>query len=172
VVAARDLVKISWNDPNVVRSSEVLTLVLSLLALGVSGASLTWKIISWRRSGARVKVKPTSGIGGAPPGVWFVGIQATNRGRLGTQIEQFGFQLPNGRHMQNIYDFLGQSVQFPIPLGPGARATMTYAADHIREALREQGLSGKKVRPYVTTGHRHIEGKRTHLGKWIEHLHH
>jgi hypothetical protein len=37
--------------------------------------------------------------------------------------------------MQNIYDFLGQPVTFPIPLAPGATATMTYAANHIREAL-------------------------------------
>ncbi len=42
--------------------------------------------------------------------MWFVGIEATNSGRLGTEIKEFGFQLPNGRHIQNIYDFLGQPV--------------------------------------------------------------
>jgi hypothetical protein len=39
-------------------------------------------------------VKTVSGIGGMPPPVWFVGVEATNSGRLGTEIEQFGFQLP------------------------------------------------------------------------------
>lgn len=159
-------------SPPVWTGPVVLTLCIAVLALIVSGISAGWQIVSWRRSGPRVKVKPTSGIGGVPPGVWFVGIQATNRGRLATEIEQFGFQLPNGLHMQNIYDFLGQPVNFPIPLGPGATVTMTYAADHLREALREQQISGKNVRPYVATGHGRVEGKRMHLGKWIENLHH
>lgn len=151
----------------------ILTLCIALLAFAVSVASLTWQIISWRRSGPRVRVRPTSGVGGAPPNlVWFVGIEATNSGRLGTEIQQFGFQLPNGRHIQNIYDFLGQPMKFPVPLGPGQSVTMTYDAEHIREALREEGISGKRVRPYATTGHGRIEGKRMHLGKWIEHLHH
>jgi hypothetical protein len=153
-----------WTSP------VILTLCISLLALAVGGGSLTWQIISWRRSGPQVSVKTTSGIGGMPPGVWFVGIEATNSGRLGTEISQFGFQLPNGRHLQNIYDFLGQPVQLPMPLGPGHKAGMTYAAQHIREILREEGISGENVRPYVTTGHGRVEGDVIHLGEWIEHL--
>jgi hypothetical protein len=34
----------------------ILTLGIALLALAVSSASLTWQIISWRRSGPRVSV--------------------------------------------------------------------------------------------------------------------
>ena len=82
-----------------------------------------------------------------PPGVWYVGIEATNSGRLGTAVSQFGFQLPNGRHMQNIYDFLGQPVELPMPLAPGGKATMTYAAQHIREILREECISGRTSGP-------------------------
>ncbi len=149
----------------------ILTLCISLLALAVSGASLTWQIISWRRSGPRVSVKTISGIGGMPPGVWFVGIEATNSGRLGTEIGQFGFQLPNGRHIQAIHDFLGQPVELPMPLGPGRKATMTYAAQHIREVLREEGISGENVRPYVSTGHGRFEGDAIHLGERIANLH-
>jgi hypothetical protein len=150
----------------------ILTLCISLLALAVSGASLTWQIISWRRSGPRVTVKTVSGVGAVPPGVWFVGVEATNSGRLGTEIAQFGFQLPNGRHLQNIYDFLGQPVELPMPLGPGRKATMTYAAQHIREVLREEGISGENVRPYVSTGHGRFEGDVIHLGERIRNLHH
>jgi hypothetical protein len=53
----------------------------------------------------------------ATPGVWYVGIEGTNSGRLDAEIDQFGFQLPNGRHMQNIYDFLGQPMKFRCPSG-------------------------------------------------------
>ncbi len=80
-----------------------------------------------------------------------------------------GRKLPGG-HLQNVYDFLGQPVEFPMPLGPGQKATMTYAAEHIRELLRSEGVSGENVRPYVSTGHGRIEGKKIHLGEWIEHL--
>ena len=56
----------------------ILTLSISLLALAVAGASLTWQIVSWRRSGPRVTVKTFSGFSTMPPYVWFVGIEATN----------------------------------------------------------------------------------------------
>ncbi len=148
----------------------ILTLCISLLALAVSGASLTWQMISWRRSGPRVSVKTISGIG-MPSGVWYVGVEATNSGRLATEIAQVGFQLPNGHHIQNIYDFLGQPVELPMPLGPGRKATMTYAAQHIREILREEGVSGENVRPYVKTGHGRFEGDAIHVGEWIANLH-
>jgi hypothetical protein len=149
----------------------ILTLCVSVVALAVAGGSLTWQIVSWRRSGPRVSVKTTSGIGGMPPGVWFVGVEATNSGRLGTEIGQFGFQLPNGRHIQSIHDFLGQPVQLPMPLAPGRTVSMLYAAQDIREILRQQGISGENVRPYVSTGHGRVEGHAIHLGERIANLH-
>ena len=148
----------------------ILTLCISLLALAIAGISLTWQIISWRHSGPRVSVKTTQGVGGDPP-VWFVGVEATNSGRLGTEVQQFGFQLPNGRHLQNIYDFLGQPIQLPMPLGPGGTASMTYRAEDIRRLLREQGISGENVRPYVSTGHGRVEGHAIHLGERVANLH-
>jgi hypothetical protein len=74
-----------------------------------------------------------------------VAIAARNSGCLGTEVQQFGLQPPNGRHVQNIYDFLGQPVQLPMPLGPGGTATMTYPAEDIRRLLREQGISGGRT---------------------------
>jgi hypothetical protein len=155
----------------------ILTLCISLLALAVAGASLTWQIISWRRSSPRVSVKTVSGIGGRP-GVWFVGVEATNSGRLGIEIEQFGFQLPNGRHIQAIHDYLGQPVELPMPLAPGRTATMRYAARHIWEILRQEGVSGENVRPYVAANwrpvsseHGRFEGDAIHLGQRIANLH-
>ena len=117
-------------------------------------------------SGPRVSVKITTGVGGMPP-VWFVAIAARNSGPLGTEVQQFGLQPPNGRHVQNIYDFLGQPVQLLMPLGPGGTATMTYPAEDIRRLLHEQGISGENVRPYVNTGHGRFEGEPIHLGKRI-----
>jgi hypothetical protein len=47
-----------------------------------------------------------------------------------------------GRHFQNIYDFLGQPVQLPMPLGPGGTASMTYRADHYLRASRARKRQG------------------------------
>ena len=49
---------------------------------------------------------------------------------------------------------------------------MTYDAQHIREILRSEGISGAGVRPYVSTGHGRFEGKKIHIGDWIANLHH
>jgi hypothetical protein len=87
------------------------------------------------------------------------------------QIGQFGFQLPNGRHIQSIHDFLGQPVQLPMPLAPGRTVSMLYAAQDIREILCQQGISGENVRPYVSTGHGRVEGHAIHLGERIANLH-
>jgi hypothetical protein len=147
----------------------ILTLCISVLALVIAGGSLTWQVISWRRIGPRVGVKLTMGIGGDRP-IWFVAVEARNSGRIGTEVQQFGLHLPNGHHIQNISDFLGQPVQFSMPLGPGGTASMTYPAADLRRLLREQGISGENVRPYVNTGHGRFEGKPIHLGERIANL--
>jgi hypothetical protein len=48
---------------------------------------------------------------------------------------------------------------------------MLYAAQDIQEILRQQGISGENVRPYVSTGHGRVEGHAIHLGERIANLH-
>ena len=84
--------------------------------------------------------------------LWFVAVEARNSGRLATEVEQFGWQLPNGRTLQNVYDVLGQLVRLPVQLGSGGKVTMHYEAADIRRLLREEGVSRENVRPYVVTG--------------------
>ena len=58
-----------------------------------------------------------------------------------------------------------------MSLAPGRKTTITYAAQHIREILRGEGISGKNVRPYVSTGHGRFEGDAIHLGERVANLH-
>jgi hypothetical protein len=59
----------------------------------------------------------TSGLSGPPTDRLFIGIEATESGRLGTEIQHFGFQLPNKHHIQDLADFVGQPVNLPMALG-------------------------------------------------------
>lgn len=99
----------------------------------------------------QITVKTTSRLSGPPTDRLFIGIEATDSGRLGTEIQHFGFQLPNKHHIQDLADFVGQPVNLPM-------------------ALASQGISGENVRPYVVTGHGRVEGAEIHLGDWLADL--
>lgn len=140
----------------------ILTLGISGFALVLSVVSLGWQVVSWRRNGPRVKVVRIQGIGpGRPQGVWFIGVEARNSGRLGTQVQQFGFQLPNHQVITVPEDFMGRPIG-NMDLPPGGTASAMYNARDIRDALAEHRIT-KKVRPFVVTGHGRFEGKRVDL---------
>jgi hypothetical protein len=137
--------------------------------------TLIWQVMSWRRSGARLKVATTWGIFGTPPnGTWFLGITVRNGGRLATEIDQLGYQLPRWRQRRRLVvptvDALGRPIQLPIPLGPGESTSVMYDVAGTLAGLREAGLSGRRARPFADTGHGRERGKRRNLGKMLEEL--
>ena len=146
----------------------ILTLVISVLAFVMSGVSLGWQVHSWRRSGAQVIVETINGIGGDPRWpIEFVGIKATNEGRLGTEVSGFGFLLTNGQTIQAIEDAFGMPIQLPRPLQPGGQASVHYSIEGLRNGMRQAGDSGADAQPYVVTGHGRVFGKKIHLGDWV-----
>jgi hypothetical protein len=115
-----------------------------------------------------VRVVRIHGIGGTLAGVWFTGVKAGNSGRLGTEVQLFGFQLPNGMTIQAVEDFMGQPIRLPMPLPPGGTASVMYGARAIRHALDGSGQSGAGARPFVETGHGRFEGEPVDLGKEVD----
>lgn len=152
----------------------ILTLCISVVALLMSGAALIWQVTSWRRSGPRIEVATRWGIAGTPPAaLWFISIQAKNSGRLGTEINQVGFQLPKSQdHKQLVAteDALGLPIRLPIALGPGASTSVLFSVPGFLGALRNMGASGEGARPFVDTGHGRKLGKPKHLGEMLERL--
>lgn len=142
----------------------ILTLCLSVLALLVSVTALVWQVISWRRSGARLRVATKWGIAGVPPAArWFISIEACNIGRLATEINQIGFQMSKSEERQQIVDFedvLGMPIQLPRTLAAGGTTSVMYAADRLLTTLNHEGLTGKDARPYVDTGAGRTFGRR------------
>ena len=147
----------------------ILTLCISALAFLMSGAALAWQLISWRRSGPRVRVAAINGVGGDPDRlVDFIGIRATNQGRLSTEVTGAGFLLTNNQTIQAIEDAFGLPIQLPEPLNPGGRVSVLYKVDGLRRGLQQANDAGADARPYVETGHGRVFGKKIHLGQWID----
>jgi hypothetical protein len=139
----------------------ILTLCIALLSLLLAGIALGWQVVSWRRSGPRVKV--SAGWGFYSTGAGLIFITATNSGRLGTEIGSCGFDLPDDRQI------VDPDVQLPTTeLAPGGSVSVRFNPDRLRIPLAEQAVTGKGVRPWVQTGHGRIRGKRVHLGELIE----
>jgi hypothetical protein len=70
---------------------------ISYTALGVSGVTLGWNILSWHKSGP--KVKAHGDLGKQPNGVPVFIVGAVNDGRHAVTVEACAVLLPNGaRH--------------------------------------------------------------------------
>jgi hypothetical protein len=142
----------------------ITSLCTSVLALLVALGALVWQITSWRRSGPRVSVKAVSAA--TPEGKCIV-IQATNAGRLATEVSGCGFDLPSGRHIVNPIGAFGPHA-VPATLAPGGSVSFYFHPEGLRQPLTGEGISGEGVRPYVETGHGHVNGSQIHLGKMID----
>lgn len=146
----------SWQD--------ITTLCVSVLALLMSAAALGWQVVSWRRSGARLRVVTAQGIVGSPPsGSWFFSVDISNTGRLATEVSGVGFQLARSDNRMQIVDILdvfGMQIALPQTLEPGASMSVRYAPERLAEVLRDQQLSGRRARPFANTGHGRTLGRR------------
>jgi hypothetical protein len=138
---------------------------MSGVALIVSIAALVWQVISWRRSGPRVRVAARAVVAGT--GARLIAIEVRNSGRLATEVQNCGFDLPSGRHIVCPYDFQGQPLQFPAQLPPGGEVNFYLAPPALARPLAEEGVTGEGVCAYVRTGHGRINGEPFHLGKMI-----
>jgi len=169
VLAAAEESTSDWSGP------VILTLCISVLALLVSITAIAWQVISWRRSGARLRVVTKQGIVGSPPdGRWFISVDISNTGRLATEISRVGFQLSRADERQQIVDFqdvLGMPITLPRSLAPGASTSVMYDPARLLDTLRGHGLTGKWARPYADTGHgRTLGRRRKDLGSITERL--
>jgi hypothetical protein len=141
----------------------ILTLCVSVLALVVSAVALGWQVVSWRRSGPRVRVTSKSGFAGTEP---FVSIEITNAGRLATEISQMAFQLSrldDRKQVLMFRDVLGALVTLPMPLAAGATVSKMFAAGAVLEVLDSNEFAGTEARPYAVTGHGRTEGDQIDL---------
>jgi hypothetical protein len=146
----------------------VLSTALASVALVVAIGTLAWQIVSWRRSGPRVKVTARPAV--TADGGRLIVIEAVNSGRLGTEIQGCGFDLPSGTQIVCPYNFWGRVLQWPKGLGPGSTVDFHFKPRDVLEPLIGERVTGDGTRAYVRTGHGRVRGKPFHLGEMIKAL--
>ena len=118
--------------------------VLSITAIVLSGASLAWQVITWRGSGARVKVSAVDeGYDDKLPGSQYVRIVARNVGRSAVTVNDYGllgYNLPLwlpgsqlGHHVEH-----GNSAPIPYRLEPGSDAAWYLSTAEVVKACKAQ----------------------------------
>ena len=146
----------------------VLSTALAGVALAISIATFVWQVVSWRRSGPRVKVSARAAVTG--DGGRLIIIEAVNSGRLGTEVQGCGFDLPSKRHIVCLYDAFGRPFQFPADLGPGRSIDFHFHPRDVLKPLIDEKVTGSDTRAYVQTGHGRVRGDEFHLGEMIKAL--
>jgi hypothetical protein len=91
-----------------------LSLVLSAIAIVMSGASLTWQIVAWQRSGAVLRVHTSQSFIPWPHGPvgQYVSVTARNSGRAAATVVAWGLRFPNG---DSLVQFRPLPIEKPLP---------------------------------------------------------
>lgn len=137
-----------------------MELVLSIIALCISIAALTWQLVEHLLTGARVKVGtvwslPVGGLDYLPQ---CLTITARNVGRFPASVRSVGIALPDDRHAVISPFFVPEmSDDLPLRLEPGDEASWSVPDDRIEALARENGPVSA-WRAFVTLG----TGKRKH----------
>lgn len=131
----------------------MLAYVLSITAIVLSGASLSWQILTWRQSGAVVTVTARTAMPtyGAEVGDPHLQITAANKGRSPVTVNSLGLKLPDGRHLA-IMEWAPWSASIPHRLEPGADASWYVLTKAITESSTHNGIRYQDLIAYVSLG--------------------
>jgi hypothetical protein len=131
----------------------VTAVILSVLALVLSLASLSWQAWTWSRSGPVLRVEVTNMVtdagstyGGTPE--HYVEVKAVNRGRAAATIQTWGIEVPGGGSIF-VMQPLSFSQRLPARVEPHSSASFHIAGDEIWKVSAEKGIPLTKMRPWV-----------------------
>jgi hypothetical protein len=132
-----------------------------LVALVVSVATLMWTVWVRHRDNARLRVIATSMAVEGPFGrQWFVVIEATNVGRVGTTvINNFHFALPKKAGNLMLAESEVPTVTLPVTLGPGEYASFAYDPEKLYLECDARGIKPSDLVPRTSTGHGLARGR-------------
>ncbi|MFC3452490.1 hypothetical protein [Amycolatopsis speibonae] len=132
-----------------------MTTVVAWLALIVSMSSLGWQVLSWAKSGARVHVVCGFSVRtlGTAPVTIAVYVAVTNRGRLGTTVDEAGFRL--GSHRAKRFSGFSIDVDkiLPLRLEPGDTVVIKRDWAQLEEPIDRFGAWNRDLlHPYARAG--------------------
>ncbi|AGL20931.1 hypothetical protein [Actinoplanes sp. N902-109] len=137
--------------------------ILSVVAIGMSSIALTWQIVSWRRTGAVVKVVAKRGFVPGLDGM-FVVIEASNSGRTAVTVTGYGLRSPGGNNLIQL-DRLPLSAEIPHRLESGAEVSWLMPMGNVQQTCAEQGIRHQDLVAWVRLGNgRTVTARRRGVG--------
>ncbi|WBT08123.1 hypothetical protein PAB09_09495 [Corynebacterium sp. SCR221107] len=132
---------------------EVAALIVSIVALIVSGVSVGWNAYAWISSGARLKVEVSNAVTAGPYGTHrFLGIDVANRGRLETTISAIDFPLADKRTLV-LFPQAFIMNHPPKTLAPGASEAFLIPDSELVPLLIDEKVEVESMKVRVRTGH-------------------
>lgn len=130
-----------------------ISMLVALLALGVSSVSLGWQIWSWQHEGPSVRVHGHMAFIPAASGEirLAVGLTASNRGRSSIQVVSWGFELPDHQQLFSTAPYLW-NPRTPHTLEGGHSADWRVPVFSFVQHSPPVSESGLSVRPFVNLG--------------------
>lgn len=128
----------------------VTSFVLAILAFLLSCVSLTWQIVSWRRSGPRVVVNASQSFPVYDHGLGdqMVAVTARNKGRAATTVMGWSLEFPNGDNLI-MQRQLPWTPSLPHRLEAHSEATWFIATDEVRQECAQRGVHYRDLRAVV-----------------------
>jgi hypothetical protein len=125
-------------------------LILAIIGIVLSVASLGWQAWTWSRSGPHVVVTAanTWPVYAGQLGAWHVSVTATNNGRAPITIDGWGFELPDKS------DFIEMrppawATTLPYRLEPHSHASWMMEVDDLKSSCAGRGVTVADLRPWV-----------------------
>lgn len=128
-------------------------LIVSIIALAVALASLSWQINSWRRSGPVVSVSTSNAFPtyGDRIGAHHAAVTVRNTGRAPVQVTRWSLAAPGGRKLVDLAP-LNFSTPLPHTLANGAEASFYLPMTVVRQQCAELGIEVNDLRAQVSLG--------------------
>ncbi len=148
------------------RASQMPAIVISIVALVMSAASLTWQIASWKRSGPVVKVTANQSlpIFDHGPDDWYVAVTARNSGRAPVTVTGWGLRFPDGQ-TYNMMRNLPWSAPLPHRLEAVAEGSWVISTEEVKRECAARGVRHQDLTAFVRLGNgRTVDARRRGIG--------
>lgn len=129
---------------------DVASFALAIFAVMLSCVSLTWQIVSWRRSGPQVVVDASQSFPVYDHGLGdqMVAVTARNKGRAATTVMGWSLEFPNGDNLI-MQRQLSWTPSLPHRLDAHSEATWFIETDEVKRECAQRGVHYTDLRAVV-----------------------
>lgn len=138
---------------------EIAALIVSIIAIVISFASMVWNGVSWKLDGARLDVTTShSVVMPAMGNIRCLAITVVNRGRMATIINNLAILCDDeDRKLIFAPHAYPLGMEIPKKIEAGEEVAYFLAIDAMAEVLKANNISPNGLRVLLSTGHKSNE---------------